>query len=89
VHDPFHPKKRRGSMRTQVTAKLEDGVNTMLRVVGTLRRKEFGILDVEMKDLDDRAGSELTITLNGDGDQTLRAVHQMEKVYGVKNIKML
>ncbi len=76
-------------MRTQVTARLDDGVNTMLRVVGTLRRKEFGILDVEMKDLSGKAGSELTITLNGDGDQSLRAVHQMEKVYGVKNIRML
>lgn len=76
-------------MRTQVTAKLDDGVNTMLRVVGTLRRKEFGILDVEMKDLKDRAGSELTITLDGDGNLTRRAMNQMEKVYGVNNIRML
>lgn len=76
-------------MRTQVTAKLDDGVNTMLRVVGTLRRKEFGILDVEMKDLEDRAGSELTITLDGDGNLTKRAMNQMEKVYGVNNIRML
>jgi acetolactate synthase-1/3 small subunit len=81
--------KRRGSMRTQVTAKLDDGVNTMLRVVGTLRRKEFGIVDVEMKDLKDKAGTELTITLDGDCDLTQRAMNQMEKVYGVNNIKML
>ncbi|WP_430885427.1 ACT domain-containing protein [Fusibacter sp. JL216-2] len=76
-------------MRTQVTAKLEDGVNTMLRVVGTLRRKEFYVLDVEMRDLSGKAGSELTLTLDGDGDLTRRAVHQMEKVYGVSGIKML
>jgi acetolactate synthase regulatory subunit len=76
-------------MRTQVTAKLDDGVNTMLRVVGTLRRKEFGILDIEMKELDDKVQSELTITLNGDGDLTRRAMYQMEKVYGVNNIRML
>lgn len=76
-------------MRTQVSARLDDGVNTMLRVVGTLRRKEFGILNVEMRDIKDKAESELTITLDGDGDQTLRAMNQMEKVYGVKNIRML
>ncbi len=76
-------------MRTQVTAKLDDGVNTMLRVVGTLRRKEFGILDLELKELEDRAQSELTITLSGDGELTRRAMYQMEKVYGVNNIRML
>lgn len=76
-------------MRTQVSARLDDGVNTMLRVVGTLRRKEFGILNVEMRDIKDKAESELTITLDGDDDQTLRAMNQMEKVYGVKNIRML
>ncbi len=76
-------------MRTQVTAKLDDGVNTMLRVVGTLRRKEFGILDLELKELEDRAQSELTITLSGDGELTRKAMYQMEKVYGVNNIRML
>ena len=76
-------------MRTQVTAKLDDGVNTMLRVVGTLRRKEFTVVNVEMKDFTDKAGSELTITLKGDDDLTKRAMNQMEKVYGVNNIKML
>lgn len=76
-------------MKTQVRARLSDGVNTMIRVVSTLRRKEFGIVDLEMTSADPVEFSQLLITLKGDRNDNMRAVHQMEKVYGVTEIELL
>ncbi len=72
-------------MGTRVTAKMENGVDTMLRVVGTLRRKDYGILNVEMT----TGGSDLLITLEGDLQRVRCAVDHMEKVYGLHHIRVL
>lgn len=69
----------------KVHAKVDNGVDTLLRVVSVLRRKEFDISDVNLTN-----GTDLEITLHPDAvNDAMKAKSQMEKLVGLKDINVL
>ncbi|AHM56230.1 hypothetical protein EAL2_c09310 [Peptoclostridium acidaminophilum DSM 3953] len=73
-------------MERMLSLKVESGMETLLRVVGVLRRKEFDIKNLQM-DFSQCGGSSLLITLNDSEKQGLKqAIKQMEKLVDVYEI---
>ena len=77
-------------MTKKLYVKTENGVDSLLKVVSTLRRKEFDIVDVLMQGSVDSDVSHLYITIDeSNGLSSDVAVSHMEKLYGVSDIKMM
>ncbi len=71
-------------------AKVDNGVDTLLKVVGVLRRKEFAVSDVEMKSLSKSKHSNILIKLHDATDKNVfKAVAHLEKIVGVNDIRIL
>ena len=77
-------------MERMICATVENGVESLLRVVGTLRRKEYDIQDVSMRFLEQDNYSEIVIKLlenkklNVDG-----AMNQMKKIVSVLDVNLI
>ena len=76
-------------MERFLQAKADHGVDTLLKVVGVLRRKEFMVSDVKMTS-PPNACSQLEIRL-GDATEVscTRAVAHLEKIVGIRDIVMM
>ncbi|MZQ75397.1 MAG: hypothetical protein GT589_04470 [Peptoclostridium sp.] len=73
-------------MEKMLSLKVESGMETLLRVVGVLRRKEFDIKNLQM-DFSQCGASSLLITLNEGEKQGLKqAIKHMEKLVDVYEI---
>lgn len=71
-------------------AKVDNGVDTLLKVVGVLRRKEFDVSDITMTSLSESKSSNLLIRLGGSTDKTMsKAMEHLEKIIGVSDIQIL
>ena len=71
-------------------AKVDNGVDTLLKVVGVLRRKEFTVSDVTMTSLTESKFSDVLIKLDGSTDKIFsRAMEHLEKIIGVTDIQIL
>ncbi|BEP28275.1 ACT domain-containing protein [Helicovermis profundi] len=76
-------------MSKRLYAKLSSGMDLTIRVLTTLRRKEFAISGIDMKNLEE-TGVELLITLTGNSSKNAEnAMYQMEKIYGVSEVKLV
>lgn len=76
-------------MKKKLTAKMESGMDMTLKVLSTLRRKEYDIEDFQMTcdALDDNAF--ISITLRDDAISSMeRAMYQMEKIHGISDIQI-
>lgn len=76
-------------MKKKLTAKMENGIDMTLKVLSTLRRKEYDIEDFQMNSdpLDENAF--ITITLRDDTMICMeKAMHQMEKIHGISDIQI-
>ena len=77
-------------MERMICATVENGVESLLRVVGTLRRKEYEVQDVSMRFLEQDNYSEIIIKLlenkklNVDG-----AMNQMKKIVSVLDVNLI
>jgi len=73
-------------MERMLSVKVDSGMESLLRVVGVLRRKEFSITNLKM-DLSDCGASSLLITINdGERHGFVQAVKHMEKLVDVSEI---
>lgn len=69
-------------MINHICAQLDDGVDTLLRVVGVLRRKNFDIQDVRWTD-----SRHLEIAIEAKvGCGAKEAKQQMEKLVGLRSV---
>lgn len=74
-------------MERYLEAKADHGVDTLLKVVGVLRRKEFMVKDVKMSSSVESRFSELIIHLNQETENTMElAKAHLEKVIGLRDI---
>lgn len=77
-------------MERCLNARVDNGVDTLLKVVGVLRRKEFDVSDVSMTSLSESKSSNLLIRLGGQTEKTFfRAKEHLEKIVGVSEIVIL
>lgn len=71
-------------------AKVDNGVDTLLKVIGVLRRKEFDVSDITMTSLSESKSSNLLIRLGSSTDKTMsKAMEHLEKIIGVSDIRIL
>lgn len=76
-------------MERFLKAKADHGVDTLLKVVGVLRRKEFMVSDVKMTS-PPNACSHLEIRLENTSELSCnRAVAHLEKIVGVRDIVLM
>ena len=72
-----------------IEAKVEN-VDTLLKVVGVLRRKEFDISDVSMTSHLKLNNSNLLIKLNNSAENDFyKAKAYLEKIIGIEDIKII
>jgi acetolactate synthase regulatory subunit len=77
-------------MNRKIYMKVDNGVDTLLRAVSTLRRKEFKVLEVSMQQSTMGAGSNLLITVNATEEQGCeRALSHMKGLFDVREITIL
>lgn len=77
-------------MPRKLHAKLDSGLDLTLRVISTLRRKEFEINNIEMINEETSGQASLFITLSDNEKKNVEsAVYQMEKIYGVNEITVV
>lgn len=77
-------------MPRKLHAKLDSGLDLTLRVISTLRRKEFDINNIEMVSEETSGQASLFITLSDNEKKNVEsAVYQMEKIYGVNEITVV
>jgi acetolactate synthase-1/3 small subunit len=74
-------------MERFLQAKADYGVDTLLKVVGVLRRKEFSVNDVKMTS-PPNACSQLEIRLDSNNDFN-RAMAHLEKIVGLRDIRLM
>jgi len=75
-------------MNKTVVAKVDNGVEALLRIVGTLKRKRFSIKKINMEEIADSSYVNLMITFDDDTDAQ-RAINQIEKIIDVLEVKKL
>ncbi len=77
-------------MDHKISAKVSDGMESLIRVMGVLRRKEFLVTDVSFNQLDNSEYSDLCITL-GSGTTAVveQAANLMGKIISVNDIKIV
>ena len=77
-------------MPRKLHARLDSGLDLTLRVISTLRRKEFEINNIEMVSEEKSGQASLFITLSDNEKKNVEsAVYQMEKIYGVNEITVV
>lgn len=77
-------------MEKKVVCQIENGVDSLMRVVGLLKRKQFDIKDVNMTNNDNTGYSLLEITLIENLRlSALNALHQLEKIEDANNIRII
>lgn len=77
-------------MSNTVSARVDNGLEVLLRVVGVLKRKRFNIKSLNMEEIKDSSYASLVITFDDElsvGAQ--RAISQMEKLVDVHEVKEL
>jgi hypothetical protein len=76
-------------MNTQVYAKGNYGLDTLIRTLGTLRRKQVDILDVYSKDIGTDY-SDIFITLKDkDQDRAQTVKKMLEKLYCLEKVEII
>lgn len=76
-------------MKKKLTAKMENGMDTTLKVISTLRRKEYDIEDFQMSCDEFDQNAFISITLRDDAITSMeRAMYQMEKIHGISDIQI-
>ncbi len=76
-------------MERFLQANADHGVDTLLKVVGVLRRKEFGVSDVKMTSPKESIYSKLEIHLDQNNDQMLnKALAHLEKIVGLRDVRI-
>lgn len=76
-------------MERFLQANADHGVDTLLKVVGVLRRKEFGVSDVKMTSPKESIYSKLEIHLDQNTDQVLnKALAHLEKIVGLRDVRI-
>lgn len=76
-------------MERFLQANADHGVDTLLKVVGVLRRKEFGVSDVKMTSPKESIYSKLEIHLDQNTDQVLnKALAHLEKIVGLRDVSI-
>ena len=76
-------------MSRRLYARLSSGMDLTMRVLTTLRRKEFDISSIDMKKLEE-SGVELLITIDENSKQNVQsAMNQVEKIYGVSEVRLV
>ncbi|SHJ49429.1 ACT domain-containing protein [Tepidibacter formicigenes] len=74
-------------MENRVYAKLNQGIDSFIRVTSVLRRKEFNIKELNMTS--NNSFINLDILLEDEGCLVNKMVDQMSKLVDVKEIKVL
>ncbi len=76
-------------MKKKLTAKMENGMDMTLKVLSTLRRKEYDIEDFQMTcdALDKNAFITITLREN-EINSAQKAMYQMEKIHGISDIQI-
>jgi len=75
-------------MLKKIYASTDYGIDSLVRVVGTLRRKEFDIVGVSMDSISEET-SELCITLREHAKLNAEyAKYQLEKIIDIENIQI-
>jgi acetolactate synthase-1/3 small subunit len=70
-------------------AQADHGVDTLLKVVGVLRRKEFSVKDVKMTSPTSSKYSRLEIRLHDASNQLVtKAAMHLEKIIGLRDIEI-
>jgi len=76
-------------MEKFLQANADHGVDTLLKVVGVLRRKEFLVRDVKMTSPPQERCSKLEIRLEQKTDLTFdRAIAHLEKIIGLRDLRI-
>lgn len=76
-------------MERFLQAKADHGVDTLLKVIGVLRRKEFMVSDVKMTS-PPNACSHLEIRLGDASDMNFnRAAAHLEKIVGIRDVTLM
>lgn len=76
-------------MHCVVSARVNEGMDALIRVMGVLRRKTFQIRDVHMVPSEHLGFSDIRFTLEEIGTYTAeQAVHFMNKLEDVKDIRL-
>lgn len=76
-------------MDHKISAKVSNGMESLIRVMGVLRRKEFCVTDVALNKLENSGDSDLLITLNSSNSAIVKqAANLMEKIISVNDIKI-
>ncbi|MDM8533800.1 hypothetical protein QUF55_03755 [Clostridiaceae bacterium HSG29] len=76
-------------MNTQVYVKGDYGMDTLIRTLGTLRRKQVDVLDVYSKDIENDY-SDIFITLKDKDYNAAKAVKKMlEKLYCLQKVEII
>ncbi len=77
-------------MNSTVHARVDNGMEVLLRVVGLLKRKRFNIKSINMEEIKDSHYSNLVITFENDlNNGVTRAISQMEKLIDVHEVMEL
>lgn len=75
-------------MNKCICAKIDEGIDGMIKAVGTLRRKEFEILEVFMSEKNKE--TELKIVIEDSNDTNAeKALNHLKKIYGIREVKIL
>ncbi|WDV45953.1 ACT domain-containing protein [Clostridiaceae bacterium M8S5] len=71
-----------------ISARLDNGLESLVRVTNILRRKEFKIKDIKMTSSTEDCHSELVLTIYENEKLGIKqAINQMKKVHDVCDIK--
>lgn len=75
-------------MEKKLLCRVDSGLETLIRVVGLLKRKRFDVKGVNMKEINNSSFSNLEITLNDELNFGIeQAINQMEKLLNVHEVK--
>lgn len=77
-------------MKRRLTANMESGIDMTLKVLSTLRRKEYDIEDFQMSCDSKGENAVISITLKDDSEGVIeKAIFQMEKIHGISDIQIV
>jgi acetolactate synthase small subunit len=90
MEDFFYFLKRRIVMYKIISAKVDNGIDALVRVTNTLRRKEFQIRGLTMTEVEVGGYSDLRITIeecsNLGIEQAMMQLRKMINVYEIKEL---
>ncbi len=75
--------------RFVIAIHVENKYGVLTRVTGMFMRKGFNIDSLTVGETDDPNYSRITITLRGDDYLREQLIHQLKKLFNVKNVKLL